>query len=129
MKERARALRKDMTMAENRMWYFLRNKRLGGYKFLREYVIGNYIVDFICRDKKLILEIDGSQHMDAVVYDQVRTECLIANGYMVLRFWNNEVFNNIQGVLETVLSALNNVPPEKALIRRCAPPSPQGEKG
>ena len=129
MKERAKVLRQDMTIAENRMWYFLRNRRLNGYKFVREYVIGNYIADFVCRDKKLIVEIDGGQHMEAVEYDQRRTNYLTANGYKVVRFWNNEVFLNVQGVLETILRSLEDMPPENTLIRRCATPSPQGEKG
>ena len=129
MKERARVLRQDMTIAENRMWYFLRNRSLNGYKFVREYVIGNYIADFVCRDKKLIVEIDGGQHMEAAEYDQRRTTYLTANGYKVVRFWNNEVLLNVQGVLETILRSLEDMPPENTLIRRCAPPSPQGEKG
>ncbi|HVT61982.1 MAG TPA: DUF559 domain-containing protein [Legionellaceae bacterium] len=108
MKERARVLRKNRTDAENRIWYFLRNRRLCGYKFVREYVIDNYIADFVCRDKKLIVEIDGSQHIEAIEYDQKRTNYLTSNGYRVVRFWNNEVFNDIQCVLETILNALEN---------------------
>ena len=69
MKERARTLRQDMTIAENRMWYFLRNRRLNGYKFVREYVIDSYIADFTCREKRLVIEIDGSLHIDAAEYD------------------------------------------------------------
>ena len=108
MKDRVRSLRQDMTDAENRMWYFLRNRRLNGYKFVREYVIGFYIADFVCREKKLIIEVDGGQHMDAIEYDQRRTAHLIKLGYNVLRVWNNEVFNNIEGVLATILSSLEN---------------------
>ena len=129
MKERARVLRQDMTIAENRMWYFLRNRRLNGYKFVREYVIGDYIADFVCHDKKLIVEIDGGQHMEAAEYDQRRTNYLTAKGYKVVRFWNNEVLLNVQGVLETILRSLEDMPPENTLIRRCAPPSPHGERG
>ena len=108
MRDRARSLRQDMTDAENRMWYFLRNRRLNGYKFVREYVIGCYIADFICREKKLIIEVDGGQHMNAMEYDQRRTEYLVRHGYKVLRVWNNEVFDNIDGVLETILNSLGN---------------------
>lgn len=68
MSERTQYLRRNMTDAENRMWYYLRNRRLGGYKFIREHVIGNYIADFVCREKKLIIEIDAGQHMDAVEF-------------------------------------------------------------
>ena len=108
MKERARSFRKNMTDAENRVWYFLRNRRLNGYKFVREFVIGSYIADFVCREKKLIIELDGGQHMEAAEYDKRRTEFLEKNGYRVLRVWNNEVFNNINGVLETILNLLQS---------------------
>ena len=110
MKERARTLRQEMTDAENRLWYFLRNRRFSGYKFVRQLVIGVYIIDFACRDKKLIIELDGSQHLDAVVYDQKRTNYLIANGYHVIRFWNNDIFHNVSSVLETILIALESIP-------------------
>ncbi len=110
MKERAKTLRRNMTDAENRMWYYLRNRRLGGYKFVREHVIGHYIADFVCREKKLVIEIDGGQHMDAVDYDALRTKYLEACGYRVLRIWNHEVFKNIQGVMDGILNLLNTVP-------------------
>lgn len=106
IQERAKELRQNRTEAENRMWYFLRNRRLGGHKFVRELVIGNYIADFVCREKKLIIEIDGSQHMEAIEYDNKRTYYLESKGYQVLRFWNNEVFNNIYGVLDSILNVL-----------------------
>jgi very-short-patch-repair endonuclease len=106
MKERARSFRKNMTDAEKRMWYFLRNRRLNGYKFVREYGIGTYIADFVCREKKLIIEIDGGQHMEAAEYDKQRTEFMEKQGYKVLRVWNNEVFQNTKGVLETILNLL-----------------------
>jgi len=106
MKDRARSLRQSKTNAENRMWYFLRDRRLNGYKFVRECVLGPYIADFVCREKKLIIEVDGGQHMDAAEYDKQRTENLAKDGYRVLRFWNDEVFINIQGVLEAILNAV-----------------------
>lgn len=86
--------------------------RFNGYKFVREHVIGSYIADFVCRSKKIILEIDGGQHADAnaVEYDQKRTEYLESKGYKVLRVWNNEVFTNIEGVLEEILILLESVP-------------------
>ena len=110
MKERARDLRRNMTDAENRMWYYLRNRRLSGYKFVREHVIGQYIADFVCREKKLVLEIDGGQHMDAVKYDAIRTKYLEDCGYRVLRIWNHEVFINIRGVMDCILHLLESVP-------------------
>ena len=126
MKERAKELRKSMTDAESRMWYYLRNRRLNGYKFVREHVIENYIADFVCREKKLVIEIDGGQHMDAVAYDIQRTRCLEANGYRVLRFWNNEVYNNIQGVIDSILNLLDTVPHSTPHPQ---PFSPKAEKG
>lgn len=113
MQERARSLRKNQTDAGNRIWYYLRNRRLGGYKFVREYVIGKYIADFVCREKKLIIEVDGGQHMNAEAYDQQRTRDLEALGYRVMRVWNNEVFKNSQGVMEHILTLLESVPPDK----------------
>ncbi|MGQ3891356.1 endonuclease domain-containing protein [Legionella sp. CNM-4043-24] len=106
MRNHALNLRKNMTDAESRIWYYLRNRRLAGYKFVREYVIGSYIADFVCREKKLIIEIDGGQHMSAVTYDLQRTRALETIGYQVLRVWNNEVYENIQGVMEGILNAL-----------------------
>ncbi len=124
MKERAQTLRQNMTDAENRIWYYLRNRRLGGYKFVREHVIGHYIADFVCREKKLIIEIDGGQHMDAIEYDLLRTKDLESRGYRVLRIWNHEVFKNIQGVMDSVLNLLEAVPTPNTLI-----PQPFSLKG
>src|SRR6185312_16994050 len=108
MKERARHLRKNITDAENRLWYFLRNRRLNGDKFVRQYIVGNYIVDFVCREKNLIIELDGGQHMQAAEYDRCRTEYLEKCGYKVLRFWNIDVFKNTRDVLETIVNALES---------------------
>lgn len=110
MKARARNLRKNNTDAGNRMSYYLRDRRLCGYKFVREKAIDNYIVDFICREKKLIIEVDGGQHMESIAYDEHRTKILEARGNRVLRVWNNEVFENIQGVMEKILRLLEEVP-------------------
>lgn len=106
-KEKARALRKNMTDAENRMWYYLRSRRLCGHKFVRQYMIGRYIVDFICREKKLVVEIDGGQHLTAFAYDTQRSLYLESLGYRMLRVWNHEVFNNIQGVMDSILHLIN----------------------
>jgi very-short-patch-repair endonuclease len=92
MKENARSLRKKMTDAERHIWYFLRDRRLKGNKFTRQYVIGPYIADFVCRENNVVLEIDGGQHSEAVAYDTKRTQFLEKEGYKVLRVWNNEVF-------------------------------------
>lgn len=106
LNERARALRKNSTEAENKIWDLVRNRRLNGVKFTRQYIIEPYIVDFICREKKFIIELDGSHHVDTMIYDQERTEYLEAKGYKVLRFWNNEILNNIDSVLEKILQSL-----------------------
>ena len=99
----AKQLRQEMTDAERVLWSHLRAKRLNDLKFRRQQPIGNYIVDFICFEKKLIIEVDGGQHMASEEEDLKRTEWLNENGYIVIRFWNNEVLQNCSGVLEEVL--------------------------
>lgn len=79
--ERARKLKKNATNAENRFWYFVRNRRLKGHKFVRQYIIEPYIVDFLCRNKKLIIELDGSYNLDNILYDTERTDYLKMKGY------------------------------------------------
>ncbi len=106
MLSNAKNLRKNMTDAENCLWYYLRDRRLCGYKFIRQCVIDKYIVDFICRSRKLIIELDGGQHAEAIEYDEKRTKFLEREGYHVLRIWNHEVFENIEGVLEGILCEL-----------------------
>jgi len=100
--ENSRYLRKNMTVQERKLWNIIRNRQFFGYRFRRQFSIGDYIVDFICREKKIIIEIDGSQHNENenISYDKLRTEYLNANGYKVIRFWNNEVDNNLSGVYE-----------------------------
>ena len=104
--ERACELKKNATNAENRLWYFVRDRRLKGHKFVRQYIIEPYIVDFLCRDKKLIVELDGSHHLDSILYDTERTDYLEMKGYRVLRFWNNEILYDIKHVLERILEFL-----------------------
>jgi very-short-patch-repair endonuclease len=104
----SRSLRKRQTDAENLLWKHLRRKQLEGFKFRRQHPIGNYIVDFVCLEKQLILEIDGGQHAIEIDKDRDRDKWLIAEGYRILRFWNNDVFENLTGVLETIrLNCLN----------------------
>jgi very-short-patch-repair endonuclease len=78
-----------------------------GLKFRRQHVLQGYIVDFVCLEKKLIIELDGSQHADQETYDAVRTQALEKDGFKVIRFWNNEVLESIGVVLEVIYSALN----------------------
>ena len=99
LKKRARQLRSNQTDAEKKLWHQLRAKRLHGFKFRRQAIIGSTIVDFVCMQKKLVIELDGGQHADHQQKDAIRTQWLEHHGYRVLRFWNLEVFRNIQGVL------------------------------
>ena len=95
----ARILRHTPTEAESRLWKRLRHKQLDGFRFRRQQPIGQYVVDFFCPEAKLILEIDGGQHMDQEKADAERTRWLEAKGYRVVRFWNNDVLANTDGVL------------------------------
>lgn len=103
-RDRARALRAAQTEVERRLWQRLRNHQLKGAKFRRQGPIGSYIVDFFCHEARLVVELDGSQHGEQRERraDQSRTEYLEGEGYRVLRFWNEEVLSNIDGVLETI---------------------------
>lgn len=106
--ERARALRKELTPAEHKLWAYLRGNKFKGISFRRQHAIGNYIVDFCAIKNKLIIELDGSQHLEQEEYDAERTAFLESKGYNVLRFWNNEVMKDIQGVLRTIDLALED---------------------
>ena len=109
--KRAQELRNNATDAERKLWSHLRQRRLGGFKFSRQMSIGPFVCDFLCRERGLILELDGGQHADLVIADARRTAFLNAQGLSVLRFWNNEVFENIEGVLQTILAKLERLPP------------------
>ena len=100
-RSRARSIRGAPTDAELRLWRLLRDRRLSGFKFRRQVPVGPYIVDFLCVGAKLIVEADGSQHAESV-RDNVRDAYLANQGWKVLRFWNNEVLQNREGVLETI---------------------------
>jgi len=106
LKQRSRDLRKNLTDAEQKLWQKLRKKQINGNKFRRQFVLGNYIVDFICLDKRLIIEIDGGQHMENANYDLKRDEWLKSQNFKVLRFWNNQVLNEIDSVLEVIVKNL-----------------------
>ncbi|HEX4768103.1 MAG TPA: DUF559 domain-containing protein [Lichenihabitans sp.] len=130
----ARSLRRAMTEVERQLWYKLRDRRLGGLKFVRQHPVGPFFADFCHRDGKLIIEIDGSQHA-ANTRDKFRDAYLIDQGYRVLRFWNQDVSADIDNVCDTILAAVDGrlEPYERyktksypsPLIRRCAPPSPR----
>jgi len=103
----ARRLRKSSTPAERKLWRYLRSRSLGGFKFVRQEPIGPYVVDFICREKRLVVEVDGSQHAENG-RDACRDQWPLKHRYCVPRFWNNDVLGNIEGVWETILAAAEN---------------------
>lgn len=98
----AKALRTNQTEAELKLWYHLRAHRFMDMKFKRQKPIGRYIVDFVCIEQRLIIELDGGQHADQMPYDQQRDAWLRSQGYTVLRFWNNDVMQELEGVLEQI---------------------------
>jgi very-short-patch-repair endonuclease len=91
-----------MTEAESCLWQYLRMRQILGLKFRRQHPAGNYILDFACIDAKLVIEVDGGQHGELQTQDKTRTLWLEAQGWKVLRFWNNEVLQNTEGVLESI---------------------------
>jgi very-short-patch-repair endonuclease len=105
---RSRELRQNMTDAERTLWFELRGRRLGGYKFKRQWTLGPYIVDFCCIDRRLVVEVDGGQHDPK--RDGSRTAALNRLGYRVVRYWNNDVSQNLDGVLAGLLSELAKPP-------------------
>jgi len=106
LKQRARELRQNQTDAEQFVWSKLRNRRFHGYKFRRQAVIGSYIVDFVCSENRLVVELDGGQHTTRQSYDATRTQCLFDQGYRVVRFWNHEVLTDWDTVEEAIWNAL-----------------------
>jgi very-short-patch-repair endonuclease len=107
-RSRAKDLRKNMTDAEQKLWFKLRKKQLG-VKFRRQQLIGRYIVDFVCYERKIIIEVDGGQHNESPC-DEIRDRWFIYQGYKVLRFWNNDVLKNIEGVIEMLLKNISPFP-------------------
>jgi very-short-patch-repair endonuclease len=105
---RAKQLHRNMTEAEAKLWAHLRAHGMGGVHFRNQHAIGNYIVDFCAPRKKLIIELDGSQHLEQKEYDTERNAFLQSRGYRVLRFWNNDVMNKIDSVLRAIYEALND---------------------
>jgi very-short-patch-repair endonuclease len=106
--ERARRLRKNMTDAEHALWRYLRRRLLDGHKFRRQVRVGPYIADFVCLKAMLVIEVDGGQHADAQLYDSRRDDFMRGQGYRVLRFWNNDVLGNMEGVWDVIAAALND---------------------
>ena len=102
----ARELRRESTDAEHWLWQRLRDRRLLGLKFRRQVPIGPYIADFVCKERSLVIEIDGSQHLEQEGYDRRRTAFLEQQGYGVVRYWNNEVLGQGEAVLESLIQVL-----------------------
>jgi very-short-patch-repair endonuclease len=111
MSEYARKLRKNLSDAERVLWQILRNRQLAGWKFRRQHPIGPFIVDFVCIEKKLVVEVDGGQHATSLQEDTKRTRYLENKGYRVVRFWNNDVLRESDSVLNFVLNFLSGSPP------------------
>ena len=102
-------LRKVPTAAEKKLWTYLRGDKLNGVSFRRQHAIGNFIVDFVTVKKKLVIELDGSQHLEQADYDVERSRYLESQGYKVVRFWNNQVENDINGVIRVIQIELEQV--------------------
>ena len=114
----ARGLRKHSTDTERLLWRHLRDRQIEGFKFRRQQPISRYVVDFVNLEMKVVVELDGGQHAFSPG-DRVRDDRLRAEGYQVLRFWDNQVFSDMEGVLETI---------REALITPHLDPLPQGER-
>ena len=107
---RSRELRNNATDAERKLWPHLSARKLRGVRFNRQFPVGQFICDFVSREKRLVIEIDGGHHATNVEYDSRRTQFLNSQGYVVLRFWNNDVIDNLDGVLMMIGEALDNRP-------------------
>jgi very-short-patch-repair endonuclease len=107
-KKRARALRRAMTDAERKLWYALRAHRFEGIGFRRQVPIGPYVADFASHAARLVVEVDGGQHASSAATDTVRSDWLATRGYRVLRFWNNDVLSNLEGVLAEIGAAIDS---------------------
>ena len=104
---RAGELRKESTPAERKLWAYLRGDKLG-VNFRRQHAVGKYIPDFCSPETKLIIELDGSQHLEQEEYDEERTRYLESLGYKIIRFWNGDIMNNIEGIILAIMQALEN---------------------
>jgi lysyl-tRNA synthetase class 2 len=123
---RERELRRNRTEAERHLWESLRNRRLAGFRFRRQHRVGPYYADFSCIESLLIVELDGSQHLQHAGHDAVRTAYLGRQGYRVLRFWNDDALVRTSEVLDAILAALRT--PHPAALRAAVPlPAPRGE--
>jgi very-short-patch-repair endonuclease len=121
---KAQRLRGELTDAERKLWSVLRNRRLAGVKFRRQQPIGPFIADFVCQESRLIVEADGGHHAENLADDR-RSAFLESKGYRVLRFWNNDILNNLDGVAQLIATALSS--PHPARASRESPSPSRGE--
>jgi very-short-patch-repair endonuclease len=125
---KAKRLRRDLPVSERKLWSVLRNGQLGGYKFRRQQPIGPFIADFVCQDCRLIVEADGGQHAESAA-DVRRTAFLEDKGYCVLRFWNNDILENVEGVAQVIIAALTTPHPARASRESPSPSRGEGSRG
>ena len=104
-RQRARKLRKRATFPERILWGAIRDRRLAGLRFVRQEPIGPYITDFLCRERKLVIELDGDSHADRGDYDRIRSEYLVSEGYTICRFGNDDVLQDREAVLQGIVQA------------------------
>ena len=114
----ARSLRRNMTEAEAVLWSKLRDRQIEGVKFRRQVEIGPFIADFVCLERRLVVEVDGGQHADASEKDAARTAVIAEHGFEVVRFWNSEVLGNTSGVIDAIATALRERSPVRHVSRR-----------
>lgn len=107
MNDYARHLRNNATEAERRLWQHLRRRQLNGFKFRRQRTVGRYVCDFVCLEAAVVIELDGSQHVNEAPYDDQRDAFLRSNGFRIMRFWNGLVFSEPDAVVQTILEALH----------------------
>jgi len=124
-KGKVRELRKNLTEAERLLWKNIRLRQIAGYKFRRQQPIGEYIVDFLCFEKRLIVEVEGGQHAEEMAYDSKRDEWLSSQGFSILRFWNHQVLKEIEAIKEMIHKSLG----EKHYPHLNPPPQGGGDGG
>ena len=108
LKTKSRELRSNSTDAERLLWLQLRRRQLAGFRFRRQHPIGDFIADFVCLERRLVVEVDGGQHQTNEAYDTRRSEQMGKSGFKVVRFWNNQVFQELEAVKETILKELTD---------------------
>jgi very-short-patch-repair endonuclease len=126
----ARELRSRMTNAERKLWFAFKDRRFAAFKFRRQVPVGRYIADFLCFESRLVVEVDGGQHAESA-RDVERDDWFAQNGFRVVRFWNNDVLQNLEGVLTSLATELNTTPHPSSRLRS-TPPSPargEGKRG